>query len=384
MGTIRVSVKPELFRWARQRARQEREDLERAFPKLRKWELGQAEPTLKQLEAFARRTHAPIGYFFLDEPPEEPLPIPDFRTNRSEGVARPSVDLLDTIYACQNRQSWYREYVELSGQAAPSVVGSVVLGEDVPTAARKIREALGVDVNERRVARTWEDALVRLIEQAEGAGILVMRNGVVGNNTHRRLDPDEFRGFALVDDLAPLVFVNAADTKSGQMFTVAHELVHVFTRREGLSKASPRTLPREASERWCNQVAAELLVPLQDFVLAYRPAADRAKELSRLARLFKVSTLVILRRMHDAAGISREDFWNTYDAELRRLQALAPRSPGGDFHRTEAVRVSRRFARALITSTLEGQTLYRDAFRLLGIAKESTFKDFGFSLGVAV
>lgn len=384
MSTLRVDVSPKLLRWARERARLEREELDGAFPKLQEWERGQAKPTLKQLEAYARRTHAPIGYFFLQDPPDEPLPIPDYRTIRNAGVGRPSADLLDTIYSCQNRQGWYRDYAELNNEEPLRFVGSVAVSGNVVTAARTIRNALGMDLKAKWTARTWEEALVAFIHQAEALGVLVMRNGVVGNNTHRKLDRNEFRGFALADRLAPLVFINAADSKSGQMFTLAHELVHVFTNREGLSDASPRRIPSEGVERWCNQVAAEVLVPLAEFTDVYRRDAALNTELTRLARAFKVSTLVILRRMHDAGGMSRQAFWDAYDAELKRLQDVAPRSGGGDFHRTEAVRVSQRFARALISSTLEGQTLYRDAFRLLGISKESTFRDFGVSLGVSV
>lgn len=382
MATIRVAVKPALLRWARQRARISAGELARAFPDIAAWESGDRQPTLKQLERYAKRTHAPIGFFFLQEPPDEPLPIPDFRTNRSESVERPSADLLDTIYLCQQRQDWYREYAETNAADRLLFVGSVAPESDVAAAAARIRDLLKLDLDARRRLRTWEEALAQMVRSAEDLGMLVMRNGVVGNNSHRPLDRDEFRGFALTDRLAPLVFVNAADSKSGQMFTLAHELVHVFADRSGVSDSSPRRISSLAVERWCNAVAAELLVPLTAFDAAYDRAADLEVEVSRLARRFKVSTLVVLRRMHDAGGLTRKEFWATYADELERLKNVFPKGPGGDFHATEAVRVSRRFATALIGSTLEGQTLYRDAFRLLGISKAQTFKDFSASLGM--
>jgi hypothetical protein len=94
-----------------------------------------------------------------------------------------------------------------------------------------------------------------------------------------------------------------------------------------------------------------------------------------------VSTLVILRRIHDAGGLTREGLWEAYEQELARLRAL-PKSSGGDFYLTKAARVSKRFARALVGSTLEGQTLHRDAFRMLGFSKLQTFHELGRSLGV--
>lgn len=382
MPTIRVEVEPALLRWARERARIPASKLAKAFPDLAAWEAGDGRPTLKQLEGYAKRTHAPIGFFFLPEPPDEPLPIPDFRTNRSERVERPSADLLDTIYLCQQRQSWYREYAETNAADPLRFVGSIVPESDVVAAAATIRASMELDIEARRTVRTWEEALAQMVRNAEDLGVLVMRNGVVGNNTHRSLDRNEFRGFVLSDRLAPLVFVNAADSKSGQMFTLAHELVHVFANSSGVSDSSPRRVAPLGIERWCNAVAAELLVPLAVFGAAYDRDADLWTEVRRLARRFKVSTLVVLRRMHDAGGLTRQEFWAEYAAELERLKSVSPKGAGGDFHATEAVRVSRRFATALIGSTLEGQTLYRDAFRLLGISKTQTFKDFSASLGM--
>ena len=102
---MRVAVNPDLLRWARERAGVVAAgELTTRFPKLEEWEGGTARPTLNQLEAFARAAHVPIGYLFLPEPPEEPLPIPDFRTVDGRGVRRPSPSLLDMIYACQERR----------------------------------------------------------------------------------------------------------------------------------------------------------------------------------------------------------------------------------------------------------------------------------------
>lgn len=114
---MRVEVSPNLLSWARERAGAAREArlLER-FPGLPQWEAGTAQPTLKQLESFAKATCVPIGFMFLQQPPDEPLPIPDLRTVADRGVDRPSPDLLDTIYLCQQRQAWYRDYARRQGE----------------------------------------------------------------------------------------------------------------------------------------------------------------------------------------------------------------------------------------------------------------------------
>ena len=378
----RVEVRPDLFRWARQRARLGPAALAKRFPKLREWESGATQPTLKQLEEFAQTTHTPIGFLFLPEPPNEAVPIPDFRTVGSTGVRAPSANLLDTIYVCQQRQEWYRDFARASGENPLSFVGSVKAGSDVVAAAATIRTTLGFDLEQRRQAPTWADALREFIASADAVGILVMCSGIVLNNTHRKLDPEEFRGFALTDPLAPVVFVNGADTKSAQMFTLAHELVHVWLGQSALSDAQPRRLADGDIEQWCNRVAAELLVPIAAMREVYNPRAALESEVSRLAKRFKVSTLVILRRIHDVGGLTRDAFWAAYDAELMRLLSIPREGGGGNFHLTEAARVSKRFARAIVGSTLEGHTLYRDAFRMLGLTKMKTFQSFGRSLGV--
>jgi Zn-dependent peptidase ImmA (M78 family) len=379
----RVAIKPELLRWACERAGHAVADLEQKFPRLAIWVSGEERPTLRQAEAFAKTTHTPIGYLFLPAPPVEKVPIPDFRTMDNQHVGHPSPDLLDTIYICQQRQDWYRDYARSVGEKPLSFVGSANVRDDIVSAAARIRTALGFEVNERRRMPTWTDALRHFIEQAEDLGVLVMCNGVVHNNNHRHLDPKEFRGFAIADDLAPLVFINGADTKAAQMFTLAHELAHIWIGQSAVSDAQPALVPEQDVERWCNRVAAELLVPLATLRKEYNDAAGLKDEAGRLARYFKVSTLVILCRIHDAGKLTREEFGKAYEEELEYLRAI-PKGSGGNFYLTQAARVSKRFAAALVASTLEGQTLYRDAFQMLGFSKIATFQELGRSLGVGV
>ena len=381
---IRAPVNPELLRWARERSDLAQEDLAPKFKKLPEWEDGEAQPTLKQVEAFARAVHVPVGYLFLTEPPEETVPIPDFRTFAGQAVTRPSPNLLDTIYTCQERQSWYRDFVRVARQPKLDFVGTATVQASPETVAAEMRETLGFDLAARRVCPTWTDALRLFIRQADEAGVLVMVSGVVMSNNHRRLDPAEFRGFALCDPLAPLIFVNGADTKAAQMFTLAHELAHIWLGASALSNIGAAPKPGfRRDEVWCNAVAAELLVPLAALRRELLPGELLPDALSRLARSFKVSTLVILRRLLDANWLTREHFDNAWVQEIERLRTLIQGgSGGGDFYRTTLARVSRRFARALVVSTLEGQTLYRDAFRMLGVKKTETFNNLGREVGV--
>jgi Zn-dependent peptidase ImmA (M78 family)/transcriptional regulator with XRE-family HTH domain len=377
---VRVKINSELLRWARNRAQLSIDILETKFPLLSDWESGKKDPTLKQLEAYAKVTRAPFGYFFLPAPPDEPLPIPDFRTIGNQTIKRPSPDLIDMVLACQERQEWFRDYALAISAERLNFVGSATVKSPIVETAEVIRKALGFDLDDRSRCATWTEALRTFIGQADSVGVLVMCSGIVMNNTHRKLDPQEFRGFALVDDFAPLVFINGSDSKAAQMFTLAHELAHVWLGQSAISDSTVASHLQNAVETWCNRVAAEILVPLEAAAASLDSRETLDANVTRLSRAFKVSSLVILQRLRDLKYLSWDAFDAAYKEELERLANLPKPSGGGDFYVTTATRYSRRFARALVESTMEGRTLYRDAFRMLGISKTETFNALGKSL----
>jgi Zn-dependent peptidase ImmA (M78 family) len=256
------------------------------------------------------------------------------------------------------------------------------LTSDIAATAVAMRSALGLDLEERRTIPAWDKTVRRLSNGADALGILVMVNGVVGNNSYRRLDPHEFCSFALADARAPVVFINGADAKAAQMFTLAHALAHVWLGQSALSDVTPITVPEHDVERWCSAVAAEVLVPLDALRAEYRRGEELRNALTRHARRFKVSTPVILRRIHDLSGVAHNELRQAYERELERLRPKR-KSSGGDFYRTQGVRLGRRFARALVLSTLEGDTEHGDAFRLLGFSKLATLRELGHRLGVS-
>lgn len=382
MTTVAASIP--VLRWAAQRAQLDDEVLAKHYPKWPLWLSGDAEPTLRQLEGFAGRTHTAIGYFFLPQPPDLELPVPDFRTLRDEALVEPSSNLLDTLYLCQQRQDWYRGHAQMHGLPALAFVGSATLRGAPEVVAQQMREELDLSAEARRRVPTWTEALRRLIAKAEAAGVMVMASSVVGSNSHRKLDVDEFRGFALADELAPLVFLNGSDSKSAQMFTLAHELAHLWLGASGVSDTETGRVPEQQVERWCNQVAAELLMPMEALRSPYQPGTPIPQEIQRLAREFKVSTLVALRRLFDAGFINQTALWQHYREEQERIRSLARSGAGGgDFYNSLGARTSKRFARAIVSSTLEGLTPFTEAFRMLGVRKTATFYQAARELGVA-
>ncbi|PDQ34170.1 MAG: DNA-binding protein [Candidatus Lumbricidophila eiseniae] len=381
---VRVPVSPDLLNWAVERVGWTDEELRDKAPKFPQWVAGNALPTFKQLEEFAHKTHAPVGYLFLPEPPEEQIPIPDFRTVGNTGVRRASPDLIDTIHAAQMRQDWYRKFAMSRDYERLDFVGSVTIDHSVVTVAQSIRDALDFDLNSRETFTNYEGALRQLIDSIQDLGVLVMVSGIVGNNAHRALNPDEFRGFAITDDFAPLIFVNGADTKAAQIFTMIHELAHIYLGESAISDALMAGDVTHDHELWCNKVAAEVLVPLVSLRTTYRNDAS-LDELKRLARVYGVSTLVILKRIYDTGYLTWDAYRDRYDAELDRVRRVMRESKakGGDFYLTQPIRLGRHFMRAVIIDTLEGRTLHREAYGLLGTAKHETFTRMASRLGVA-
>ena len=248
-----------------------------------------------------------------------------------------------------------------------------------------MRSTLSFETQARSQYSSWSAALTGLIDAADKGGVLVMVSGIVGSNTRRKLDTKEFRGFCLIDDLAPTVFVNGSDSKAAQIFTLAHELAHVWLGEPGVDDVRLTEQSQGQVEDWCNKVAAEFLVPAGEFRDAFDADAALSVELQRLARTYRVSTLVILRRIRDVDAMQWDAFITAYVDESRRVIALMEErggAGGGNFYNTTPTRTSKRFARAVITSAYEGQTLFRDAARLLGFRKQSTLDELGHHLGV--
>jgi len=260
-----------------------------------------------------------------------------------------------------------REFLIDQGMAPIRFVGSAGISEQPKVIAQRIRQALRFEESWASQLSSWTNALKSLREGIEASGILVIVNGVVGNNTHRKLDVEEFRGFVLVDEYAPLLFVNGSDGKAAQMFTLAHELAHVFFGSSAafdLRKLEPANDP---TERACNLVAAEFLVPEIQLRQTWPSVSESPNPFQDIARQFKVSELVAARRVLDLDLINRDYFLSFYQEYLDRIRDKAPTTDGGDFYATQNLRIGKRFARSVLQAAKEGTLLYSDAYRLTGL-----------------
>ena len=280
---LEMTLQPNVLRWARERVGYDADTLAGKVgvkpERVSDWE-DSGRITMTQVRNLAHHTHTPEGFLYLSEPPDDRLPIADLRTPDGQPVRHPSPNLLDTVYLMQARQEWLREERVIEEAEPLSFVSAFPNNATPEEVAGGIREALGVESDWASQSTSWSEALRFLRNRIDEAGVLIFFNGIVGNNTHRKLDRDEFQGFALVDEYAPLIFVNGADYKAAQMFTLAHELAHVFVGADGVSNFDALKPSLHTTEVYCNNIAAEFLIASESLrafwsSVAWRPDSFR-------------------------------------------------------------------------------------------------------------
>ena len=376
----KISLQPGVLQWARERARVSRDELARKMQvkvdRVVEWE-ETGNISVAQADRLAERTHTPLGLLYLSMPPKDNLPIPDFRTRHVDASPlRPSVDLLETVYAMQRRQDWMREELIESGAEPLEFVGGFSRTYSHVEIASAMRDVLRIPDGWAEDISTWIASLRFLRSKLDAAGVLVVFNGVVGNSTSRKLDTDEFQGFALVDEYAPLIFVNNADFIAAKMFTLVHELAHVFVGESGVSQFERMQPSQNDTERFCDQAAAEFLVPESSFRDLWNPVGRNTLALSdvpfeSIARQFKVSAIVAARRALDLDLIDVDTFYAFYENHKVQGGSNQPTSSGGNFWSTQRWRIGPRFASAVCRATKEERLTYREACSLTGLSGES-------------
>jgi Zn-dependent peptidase ImmA (M78 family)/DNA-binding XRE family transcriptional regulator len=336
------------------------------------WERGESHPPFDKAKKIAKELNVPFGFLFLSKPPTIEVPLPDLRTQSDKEPL--SLDFLEVVNDALVKQDWYRDFLRESGEPKLKFVGTFSLSDRPESVAADMRRVLGINTELRRSAKDWAGYLAKLCGRAENAGILVMRSGVVGNLTRRKLSSREFQGFALSDPIAPVVFVNSEDYKAPQIFTLVHELAHLWIGRNAISSSDPAREHKSmnAIELFCNNVSVETLVPSQEFVAAWQDR-DIETVVAALSRRFWVSSLVILRRAHELNKISDKDFFALIESERKKYKKQP--ASGGNYYKNVTSRMGSKFTKAVLTELRGGKLLYRDAARLLRL-KVPTLKKF--------
>lgn len=366
-----IALKPDVIQWAIQRSGLPEEKIYKKFPKLKN---GLPSLTLKQLKDFANYVRAPFVDLLLGIiPPDAELPIPDFRTQGDKPIQKPSQNLLDIIWIMRKRQEWMRDYLISQQAQSLSFIGSLRSVKNPMTAAVKIREFLGIEADWKQDAPQSNNPLKYFREKMENIGVMVFLESCL--NSKRQFDLAEFRGFVLNDNIAPFLFVNAADSKTAQLFTIVHEFVHLCKGDSGLIDLDNE----KTTESFCNQTAAEILLPKNLFIAKWNQFVDIRiffnKNVNAIAKYYGVSPLVVARRAKDCQLITVDEYWDYYNNQVN-TNYNQKKSGGGDFYKNKDNQLSSNFSYSVIIAEKYGQITSREAFSLLGLKKADTFDKF--------
>jgi Zn-dependent peptidase ImmA (M78 family)/transcriptional regulator with XRE-family HTH domain len=366
MATLQIS--PNILRWAAEQRGLSLDELAGLLgtpSKLEEFKAGKL--SIAQTETLARKTHIPFGYFFLDTPPATiKRSLPDLR--QLPDHAPLSVDFFDTLDDVLRKQQWYQDYMRDQGVQPLPFVGKYAFNAQHAPAhvAFDIRSTLQITEQDRQESKDHKAFYSLLSEKIESIGVLVFRSGIVKSNTKRSLSVDEFRGFAISDPLVPVIFINGKDSEAAWIFTLAHELAHIWLGESGVSDVVPNQPNHANLETYCNKIAAELLTPESEFLAAWEQAP---KQFGILSKKFKVSQLVIARRALDLGKID----WPSYQT-IANASKKTSNSDGGNPFRSFPIRNSKRLTKAIVANALSGQTMLREAASLLNVRPETVIE----------
>lgn len=380
MAGVKVKLTPQILDWVRTKMLLENNVDTYVLERLKMWKTGEKIPTFHQIQEVSRKTHIPFGYFFLEVPPEEECEILKYRTVDRRGVREPSRNLRDVIDMMTDIQEWMAEYQENSGQEPVPFVGCDQKEKDPDIIAGHIREDLKLKKDWMENCSQASEAFGLIRSQLEEKGILVMMSGIVGNQTRRKLNIEEFRAFTLIDPYAPLIFINGCDSENGKLFSILHETAHIWMGNNSFYNEAPWYEEGiKEPEAICNAVTAEILTPEEIFLKKWQEyrtnTTDKAEILSKY---FNCSQFVIIRRASDLGLISAEKYHKLTETMKQQYQRWRDdrkreKNAGGNYYSTMKSRMDRRFILALDQSTREGRTQYTEAFRMTG-TNRTTFE----------
>ncbi|WP_242203435.1 ImmA/IrrE family metallo-endopeptidase [Aestuariivivens insulae] len=370
--TTKIKISPKTLIWATERSGLNIDSLHDVYPKAIDWIREESEPTVKQLENFAKKIHVPFGFLFLKKPPKEKLPITFYRSN-GVVIKNPPLVIKDLVNQIKTKQEWLKDFLIETNYEELGFIGSLRNFEKINPidAAEVIRKALKLnktwyeDTKKSNVFRYW-------IDKIEKNRIFIISTGYVGNN-RRSVDVEVCKGFTLVDKFCPFIYINTNNLGGGRIFTLIHELVHVFVGNSigiGYEPIHPSSQPLE---KFCDSVSSEILVPTSFFKVSWNSTNDTFSEkISRLANQYHVSKLVIAKKALDSNFIEQSDFWAFYNYYTN---IPFKKGVGGDYWNSKPYEVSRKFYSFVDSALKQGKILPSSAYKLTNM-KANTYDNF--------
>jgi Zn-dependent peptidase ImmA (M78 family) len=372
---MRIEIPPEKIIWAAERGGFSIEKLFDFYPRAKNWIEQTERPTFKQLEDFAKKVHVPFGFLFLKDNPDETVPVTFYRSNGLI-IDNPPIEIKDLVSTLKKKQNWLRDYLIENNYESLSFIGLLKEFNDwsVDTASKRIRSELKIDeewfkkTNKSQVFRFWIDLI-------ESNRIFVSSTGFVKHNK-RPVPVDICKGFTLIDEYCPFIYINTNNLGGGRIFTLIHELVHILVGNSigiGYEPIHPSSVPLE---KFCDAVAAELLVPNNQFIKLWKEnKTSLTSKIRILSNKFLVSQLVILKKAFDNNFIQANQFWDFYNSYVNSFSSSTKDNVTGNYWNTKPYEVSRKFFNHVDRALKRGAILPTEAYRLTNM-KGNTYENF--------
>ncbi len=303
----RAFITPKVLKWARESAKFSESDAAAKVSvkedKIREWESGASQPTIRQAKILANAYQRSFAIFFLPEIPNDFQPLQDFRKKGSNEL---STSTLFIIREIQQKQTWISEDLKESDVPKLNFVGKFSISDRPDVIAADILKTLEID------PLNYEDQepIKRWIEKSEQKGIFISRTSFI--HSHLKIDKNELQGFAIADEYAPFIFINSADWNAPQLFTLVHELAHIWTATTGISNhITPNILDRDKYhpiELFCNEIAANVLIPKSYIETFTSKDFENEKLIISTAKELGVSTIALLVRAKNLGIISTSQY----------------------------------------------------------------------------
>ena len=296
-------ITPNVLKWARESAKVSEETaaakVSVTVDKLQEWESGTSQPTIKQAQTLAKAYKRPFALFFLPEIPRDFQPLQDFRKSGSKTLTTSSIFIIREI---QQKQAWISDAYADNDEIKLPFVGRFTIKDNPQVVAKDILKTLDI----HPACYKSESPIKEWIDASETKGIFVSRTSFI--HSRLKLDSDELQGFAISDSYAPFVFVNSEDWNAPQLFTLLHELAHIWIAETGISNdVEPEIKNKEKFhpvELFCNEVAANALMP-KDIILNFGiQIYQNSKEVFKTAKLLGVSSFALIVRALNLGLIS--------------------------------------------------------------------------------
>ena len=389
---MKAIVTPSLMRWAREQAGL---SISEAAGKIKRhpddivaWEEGDDQPSIAQARKAAEVYKRPFAAFYLEEPPQDFETLQDFRRLPETIPKEFSPELSYLIRISRHRQEWARDYLLSERYETLPFVGSSSIQESAEAIALDIRKSLNVTPEMQIDTPSRYHALRLWMDSAEQAGVFIFRQ--------RKVPLPEARGFVISDDIAPFIFLNSNDSKSGQLFTLVHELAHLWLGISAISNMElrGRYVDEEARniEIICNKIAANAILDDRLFIKEWsrRESLSSIDEsIEYVAAHFRVSEEVVARRLLDRNMIDREYYLSLRDDYAKRWREFKDRerlkqkkSEGGpSYYVTSAASLGYTFTQIVVSGYLSGNISGRDASSVLNV-KVNNLRQLGEVAGI--